>query len=180
MNRILLTGTALLTLLNVAVPASAAHKHAMRYKQAPVQQQWFGSGVYVEGVYRNSAAERAGLRPGDRIVGINGSPTTSILSWHEGAGARSRSRSDAAEPLSGSGPRRDTGCSGTLTRDTHLAVMMMMLPPSSSTQILSRRFRPIRRCRRSYKIRIRKCPGEWPSPPNVQKSQSAISDCSPI
>jgi membrane-associated protease RseP (regulator of RpoE activity) len=77
MNRILLTGTALLTLLNVAVPASAAHKHAMRYQQAPVQQQWFGSGVYVEGVYRNSAAERAGLRPGDRIVGINGSPINS-------------------------------------------------------------------------------------------------------
>jgi membrane-associated protease RseP (regulator of RpoE activity) len=72
MNRILLTGTALLTLLNVAVPASAAHKHTMRHQQAPVQQQSFGSGAYVEGVDRNSAAESAGLRPGDRIVGING------------------------------------------------------------------------------------------------------------
>jgi hypothetical protein len=37
MNRILLTGTAFLTLLNAAVPASAAHKHASRYQQAPVQ-----------------------------------------------------------------------------------------------------------------------------------------------
>ena len=37
MNRILLTGTALLTLLNAAVPASAAQKHAVRYRRAPVQ-----------------------------------------------------------------------------------------------------------------------------------------------
>jgi hypothetical protein len=36
MNRILLTGTALLTLIT-AVPASAAHKHAVRYRQARVQ-----------------------------------------------------------------------------------------------------------------------------------------------
>ena len=37
MNRILLTGTIFLTLLNAAVPASAAHKHAVRYRRAPVQ-----------------------------------------------------------------------------------------------------------------------------------------------
>jgi hypothetical protein len=36
MNRILLTGTVLLTLIT-AVPASAAHKHAVRYRRAPVQ-----------------------------------------------------------------------------------------------------------------------------------------------
>jgi membrane-associated protease RseP (regulator of RpoE activity) len=74
MNRILLTGTALLTLLNAAVPASAAHKQATRYQQAPIQRQLLGSGAYVEGVDASSPAERAGLRPGDYIVGINGSP----------------------------------------------------------------------------------------------------------
>jgi membrane-associated protease RseP (regulator of RpoE activity) len=74
MSRILLTGTAVLALINAGLPASAAHKHAMRYQQPPVQQQWFGSGAYVEGVDPDSAAERAGLRPGDRIIGINGRP----------------------------------------------------------------------------------------------------------
>ena len=74
MNRILLTGTTFLTLLNVAVPASAAQKHATRYQQAPIQQQLFGSGARVDDVDANSPAARAGLRPGDRIVGINGSP----------------------------------------------------------------------------------------------------------
>jgi membrane-associated protease RseP (regulator of RpoE activity) len=73
MNRILLTGTALLTLLNAAAPASAAQKHAARYQQAPIQQQLFGSGARVDAVDRNSPAARAGMRPGDRIVGINGS-----------------------------------------------------------------------------------------------------------
>jgi S1-C subfamily serine protease len=63
-----------LTLLNAAVPASAAHKQATRYQQAPILQQLLGSGAYVEGVDASSPAERAGLRPGDYIVGINGSP----------------------------------------------------------------------------------------------------------
>jgi membrane-associated protease RseP (regulator of RpoE activity) len=74
MNRVLLTGTAFLTLLNATVPVSAAHKHATRYQQASIQQQVLGSGAYVEGVDASSPAERAGLRPGDYIVGINGSP----------------------------------------------------------------------------------------------------------
>jgi S1-C subfamily serine protease len=73
-NRILLTGTAFLTLLDAAVPASAAHKQATRYQQAPILQQLLGSSAYVEGVDASSPAERAGLRPGDYIVGINGSP----------------------------------------------------------------------------------------------------------
>jgi membrane-associated protease RseP (regulator of RpoE activity) len=74
MNRILLTGTALLTLINAGMPASAAPKHATRYQRAPLQRQLLGSGAYVEGVDASSPAERAGLRPGDYIVGINGSP----------------------------------------------------------------------------------------------------------
>jgi len=74
MNRILLTGTALLTLLNAGMPANAAHKQATRYQQAPIQQHLLGSGAYVEGVDASSPAERAGLRPGDYIVGINGNP----------------------------------------------------------------------------------------------------------
>jgi membrane-associated protease RseP (regulator of RpoE activity) len=74
MNRILLTGPALLALIGATVPANATHKPAIRYQQAPVQQQWFGSGAKIEGVDSNSPAERAGLRSGDVIVGINGSP----------------------------------------------------------------------------------------------------------
>jgi membrane-associated protease RseP (regulator of RpoE activity) len=73
MNRILLTGTTLFALIG-AIPASAAHKHAARYQPAPVQGQWSGSGARIEGVDPNSPAERAGLRSGDLIVGINGSP----------------------------------------------------------------------------------------------------------
>jgi C-terminal processing protease CtpA/Prc len=63
-----------------------------------VQQQWLGSGARVEGVDANSPAERAGLRLGDVIVGINGSPinnySDSILSWRRAAGARSRPTSN--------------------------------------------------------------------------------------
>ena len=60
MNRILLTGAALLALINAAVPANAT----MRYQQAPVQQESFGKGVRVDATDRNSAAAKAGLRPG--------------------------------------------------------------------------------------------------------------------
>ena len=74
MNRILLTGTALLALINAAVPANATRRQAMRYQQAPVQQESFGKGVRVDATDRNSAAAKAGLRPGDWLVGINGSP----------------------------------------------------------------------------------------------------------
>jgi hypothetical protein len=74
MNRvILLTGT-LLALIG-AVPANAAPKHAARYYQTmPTQGQWSGSGVKIDGVDPGSPAARAGLRPGDSIVAINGSP----------------------------------------------------------------------------------------------------------
>ena len=77
MNRILLTGTALLTLISAGMPASAAPKHARQYQQVPLQQQSFGSGALIDGVDPNSPAERAGLRSGDVIVGINGSPINS-------------------------------------------------------------------------------------------------------
>src|SRR5271166_1848096 len=74
MNRILLASTALLALVNATVPAHAAHKHARQHYQTPVQQEWLGKGVRVDEVDRNSAAARAGLWPGDWVVGINGSP----------------------------------------------------------------------------------------------------------
>jgi hypothetical protein len=48
MNRILLTGTALLALVGAAAPANAAYKDAMRCQQAPVQQESFGKGVRVD------------------------------------------------------------------------------------------------------------------------------------
>jgi S1-C subfamily serine protease len=77
MNRILLTGTTLLALISAGMPASAAHEHATRYYPAPVQGQWSGSGVKIDGVDPGSPAARAGLRSGDVIVGINGSPINS-------------------------------------------------------------------------------------------------------
>jgi membrane-associated protease RseP (regulator of RpoE activity) len=77
MNRILLTGTAFLALINVAVPASAAHKHATGSYPAPVQPRWVGSGARVDAVDPNSPAERAGMRPGDLIVGVDGRPVDS-------------------------------------------------------------------------------------------------------
>ena len=94
MNRILMTGTALLTLMATGMPAHAARKHATHFRAVSVQQ-WFGSGARVEGVDPNSAAERAGLRAGDLIVGINGTRSIinprSIPSWRQAAGVRSRS-----------------------------------------------------------------------------------------
>jgi membrane-associated protease RseP (regulator of RpoE activity) len=91
MNRILLTGTAFLTLISVAVPASAAHKHATGYYPAPVQPHWVGSGERVDAVDPNSPAERAGMRPGDLIVGVNGNPvdsSTNISPFVEQSGGR--------------------------------------------------------------------------------------------
>jgi membrane-associated protease RseP (regulator of RpoE activity) len=76
MNRILLTGIAVLGLSNATVPADAAHKQARRYEQAPVQAQWFGSGARVEEVVPNTAAATAGIRPGDLITGIDGRPVS--------------------------------------------------------------------------------------------------------
>ena len=77
MNRILLTGTTLLTLISAGMPPSAAHKHATRYQPVPVQGQWSGSGVKIDGVDAGSPAARAGLRSGDVVVGINGNPINS-------------------------------------------------------------------------------------------------------
>ena len=77
MNRILLTGAALLTLINAGMPTSAAPKHARQYQEVP-QQRSFGSGARVDEVDPNSPAARAGMRPGDRIVGINGTPIDGI------------------------------------------------------------------------------------------------------
>jgi membrane-associated protease RseP (regulator of RpoE activity) len=72
---VLLAGIALLMLINGAmIPANAAHKRVAR--QQPVEQQLFGAGVPAEGIEPNSAAERAGMRPGDIIVGINGHPVS--------------------------------------------------------------------------------------------------------
>jgi membrane-associated protease RseP (regulator of RpoE activity) len=79
MNRILLTGTTLLTLISAGMPASAAHKHATRFYPAPVQPGWLGPGALIDEVDANSPAARAGMRPGDRIVGINGRPINGIL-----------------------------------------------------------------------------------------------------
>ena len=93
MNKILPASAIVLALVNAAVPASAAaHKHVTRYQQPYVQQQWFGSGARIDGVDTNSPAERAGLRPGDVIVGINGRPITGqsdVDPFLAGAGGRS-------------------------------------------------------------------------------------------
>jgi membrane-associated protease RseP (regulator of RpoE activity) len=79
MNRVLLTGTTLLTLVGAGMPESAAHKHATRYDPAPVQQGWFGPGALIDEVDANSPAARAGMRRGDRIVAIDGRPINGIL-----------------------------------------------------------------------------------------------------
>ena len=72
MNQIMLTGIALLGLISAAAPADATHRQARQYVQAPTRQQWVGSGVHVEEVVPHTGAARAGIRPGDVIVGING------------------------------------------------------------------------------------------------------------
>ena len=90
MNRILLIGTALFALIS-AIPASAAHKHAARYQPVPVQGQSSGSGVKIDGLDPGSPAARAGLRSGDVIVGINGSPINSqsdVTPFLAGGGGR--------------------------------------------------------------------------------------------
>jgi membrane-associated protease RseP (regulator of RpoE activity) len=45
----------------------------------PVQQGWFGSGALIDEVDANSSAARAGMRPGDRIIAIDGRPINGIL-----------------------------------------------------------------------------------------------------
>jgi len=72
MNRILLTGIAVLGLGTAVVPADAAHKQVRRYDRPPEQAQWSGSGVRVEEVLANTPAANAGIRPGDVIVGMGG------------------------------------------------------------------------------------------------------------
>ena len=73
MKQFMLTGIAVLGLMNATAPADAAHRHARRYVQAPAQQLSVGSGVHVEEVVPYTGAARAGIRPGDVIVGVNGS-----------------------------------------------------------------------------------------------------------
>ena len=87
MNRMLLAGTALLMLINAGVPAHAAHKRATRY-QVPVQPHWFGSGARIDEVDANSPAARAGMRPGDVVIGVNGSPVNSMYDIHVGQNGR--------------------------------------------------------------------------------------------
>ena len=76
MNRIMLTGIAILGSINATAPAVAAHRHASRYVQSPAEQHWTGGGAHVEEVVPNTGAARAGIRPGDVIVGVNGSPVS--------------------------------------------------------------------------------------------------------
>jgi membrane-associated protease RseP (regulator of RpoE activity) len=80
-----------LALTAAAAPAYAAHKHATRYHPVRVQPQWVGPGVRVDAVDPNSPAERAGMRPGDLIVGVNGNPvddSTNIIPLEARSGGR--------------------------------------------------------------------------------------------
>ncbi|MGO9006026.1 MAG: PDZ domain-containing protein [Beijerinckiaceae bacterium] len=73
MNRIILMGTVLLVLGHAALAASPEQKPARHTDQAPVLQQP-GSGTKVDEVVPDSAAAKAGIRPGDVIIGIDGKP----------------------------------------------------------------------------------------------------------
>lgn len=77
MNRIMLAGIAILGSMNATAPAVAADRHASRYVQSHAEQHWTGGGAHVEEVVPNTGAARAGIRPGDVIVGVNGSPVSS-------------------------------------------------------------------------------------------------------
>ena len=54
MNRILLTGTTLLTLVSAGMPASAAHKHATRYYPAPVRKVGLQDPGQADAEYRTA------------------------------------------------------------------------------------------------------------------------------
>jgi len=110
MNRILLTGIAVLGLGTAVVPADAAHKQVRRYDQAPAQEQWSGSGVRVEEVLANTPAANAGIRPGDVIVGMGGRAVNGYADV-DAAVAASGGRPLTIDivrggALPGSGPRR--------------------------------------------------------------------------
>jgi membrane-associated protease RseP (regulator of RpoE activity) len=78
MNRIFLTGAVVLVLGHAAVAANPDKKPARQTDQAPVLQQP-GSGTKVDEVVPDSAAAKAGIRPGDVIIGINGNPINTYL-----------------------------------------------------------------------------------------------------
>jgi hypothetical protein len=78
MNRIILTGAVLLVLGQAALAAGPEQKPARHTDQAPVLQQP-GSGTKVDEVVPDSAAAKAGVRPGDVVVGIDGKPINTYL-----------------------------------------------------------------------------------------------------
>ena len=78
MNRLFLTGAVLLVLGHAAVAANPEKKPARQTDQGPVLQQP-GSGTKVDEVVPDSAAAKAGIRPGDVIIGINGNPINTYL-----------------------------------------------------------------------------------------------------
>jgi membrane-associated protease RseP (regulator of RpoE activity) len=78
MNRIILTGAVLLVLGQAAAAASPEQKPARHADQGPVLQQP-GSGTKVDEVVSDSAAAKAGVRPGDVVVGIDGKPINTYL-----------------------------------------------------------------------------------------------------
>jgi membrane-associated protease RseP (regulator of RpoE activity) len=74
MNRILLSSA----LVTIAVAAQAAPRHATPVPATSQQPQWLGAGARIDAVDAGSPAARAGLRPGDRIVAIDGHPISSM------------------------------------------------------------------------------------------------------